>query len=217
MNDATTNELAALALLMGLSPDAAVALPTAIEVGAAKVGMSKAKFTAECFRIAELRAYLATALLQGRWLRPLHQRPVVRRPMNFLDTISVGQKVGIVSYNGHRNNYVLATVCAVSKTTCTTSRTVRGSANGQSIDMTVKQTWNLNSGYERGTRGDWRRDSLVSEAQALAGIADSVLYFATMKRIGERERMVNDLVKSCRNDAAFRATLAKLNSREYVE
>lgn len=56
-----TNALAALALAMQLTPAQAIALPCAVENASAKVGMSQARFIAECHRIAELREYVAQA------------------------------------------------------------------------------------------------------------------------------------------------------------
>lgn len=54
-----TVALADLAALMGLSIAATVALPTVIDVSAAKVGVSPAAMIAEANRNAPLRAYLA--------------------------------------------------------------------------------------------------------------------------------------------------------------
>lgn len=54
-----TAALAELAAIMGLSFAAATALPTVIDVSAAKVGMTPAAMISEAFRNAPLRAYLA--------------------------------------------------------------------------------------------------------------------------------------------------------------
>lgn len=54
-----TQTLAALAVLMGLSITGAVALPTAVEVAARKVGMSESRFMWEMNKNAALRAHIA--------------------------------------------------------------------------------------------------------------------------------------------------------------
>jgi len=54
-----TEMLASLAALMGLSTTGAVALPTAIEVAARKVGMSESRFLWEMNKNAALRAHIA--------------------------------------------------------------------------------------------------------------------------------------------------------------
>jgi hypothetical protein len=54
-----TTILANLAALMGLSIQAAVALPTAVTVAAGKVRMSEDRFLSEMTRNAALRAYVA--------------------------------------------------------------------------------------------------------------------------------------------------------------
>lgn len=54
-----TLALASLASLMGLSVTAAVALPTAVEVAARKVGMSESQMMWEMNKNAALRAHIA--------------------------------------------------------------------------------------------------------------------------------------------------------------
>jgi len=54
-----TLALASLASFMGLSVTAAVALPTALEVAARKIGMSESQMMWEINKNAALRAYIA--------------------------------------------------------------------------------------------------------------------------------------------------------------
>lgn len=60
-----TERLVSLAVVMGLSPLQAAALPVAVEVAARKVGMTEDRFISEMERIPELRDYLKTACVAG--------------------------------------------------------------------------------------------------------------------------------------------------------
>lgn len=59
-----TMSLASLAASMNLSPVAAVALPTTVEVAARKVGMSAAEMLFQAHQNARLRDYLAQVCRQ---------------------------------------------------------------------------------------------------------------------------------------------------------